>query len=127
MFVGDLVPYHLYSQISTNSWVILQFNGENVLPSTFFKLEDNCFTILCWFLLYNTVYAVHTTPIPLGHHRALSWCTHGNVQISVLLSPFVPPLLPPRCLHVHSLCLCLYSHPENRFRRTLFLDSIYMH
>ena len=32
----------------------------------------------------------------------------------------------PLCLHVCSLCLCLYFCPENRFICTIFLDSIYM-
>ena len=34
----------------------------------FFKLEYNCFTMLCWFLLYNKVNQpyVNTHPLPLG-------------------------------------------------------------
>ena len=36
------------------------------------------------------------------------------------------PLLLPVC-QVHSLCLCLYSYPANRFISTIFLDSIHMH
>ena len=30
------------------------------------------------------------------------------------------------CLHVCSLCLCLYFCPANRFICTIFLDSVYM-
>ena len=37
------------------------------------------------------------------------------------------PLLPLLCPPVHSLHLCLYSYPENRFIRAIFLDSIYVH
>ena len=34
----------------------------------FFKLEDNCFTMLCWFLLYNNVNQlyVYICPLPLN-------------------------------------------------------------
>ena len=35
-------------------------------------------------------------------------------------------LLPPLCLQVHSLCLCLYSCPANRFISIIFSDSICM-
>ena len=52
----------------------------------FFLLEYNCFTVLCWFLLYNEVNQlyVYMYPLPLGppsspphpthlgHHRAQS-------------------------------------------------------
>ena len=38
----------------------------------------------------------------------------------------VHPTLPCACLHVHSLCLHLYSCPANRFISTIFLDSTYM-
>ena len=38
----------------------------------------------------------------------------------------VHPTLPCACLHVHSLCLHLYSCPANRFICVIFLDSIYV-
>ena len=83
-------------------------------------MEDNCFTILCWFLPYNNmsqpqVYICplhleppsYLPPLPtlLGcqwaqdlsslHHTAnspwLSNFTYGSVYVSMLLSQFVPP------------------------------------
>ena len=80
-------------------------------------------------------------PTPLGHHRALSWIpwaihqlptsyhisyTAVYIYMSVLLSQFVsssPSLL---CPHTHSLCLCLYSCPANRFICTIFLEDCYL-
>ena len=78
-------------------------------------MEDNCFTIFCWFLPYISisqpqVYVcplpleplshLPTHPTPLGCHRALLpasysqfplaiYFTYGNVYSSVLLSRFV--------------------------------------
>ena len=52
------------------------------------------------------------------------WCLSIRQRYS-LSSPH--PLLPLPCPQVHSLHLCLYSCPENRFISTVFLDSIYMH
>ena len=55
------------------------------LPSFFFKLGYNCFTLWCWFPLYSTASQlyVYTYPLPLrppstnptclGHHRVQSW------------------------------------------------------
>ena len=111
--------------------------------------------MLCWFLLYNKVNQLdvyifpfplgppfHHTPQPtsLGHHRAQSWApcairqvpiavyfTHGSVYMSIPISQFIPPSLPPPCPHVHSLCLHLYSCPANRFICTIFEVSTYMH
>ena len=39
---------------------------------------------------------------------------------------FSHPLLPLLCPKVHSLCLCLYSCPANKFNFTIFLDFSYM-
>ena len=82
----------------------------------FLKLEYNCLTMLCWFLLYNKVSqlyvyihpslldllpALHPTP----HQRVLSWAPCVIQQLptsyclytwmSMLLSQFHPPSLPP--------------------------------
>ena len=63
----------------------------------YFYLEDNCFTVLCYFLLYNSVnqgqvyiYSLpleppsHSPPSPrppLGHHRAQSWAPCALQQL----------------------------------------------
>ena len=78
-------------------------------------------------------------PTPLGCHRALSWVplVHNKFPIAVLhriiqmflccsLNPS-HPLLPPLCLQVCSLCLCLYCCPADRFICTIFLDSTHTH
>ena len=84
-------------------------------------LEDNCFMVLCQFLLcyqvsqlYVYIYSLplgppfYPTPpphpTPLGPHRASGWTpwryssfplavclTHGNIYMPVLISQFVPP------------------------------------
>ena len=46
--------------------------------------------------------------------------THGIVFMSNLISIFVPPSPSPPCPHVHSLHLCLYCYPTNRFIYTIF-------
>ena len=61
------------------------------LVGNLFLLESNCFTMLCWFLLYNEVnqpqvhiyslplgppsHPTPSSPPPPGHHRALSWAS----------------------------------------------------
>ena len=82
-------------------------------------------------------------PIYLGNHRAqtelpvsyirvlLAVCfTHGSVYMSILISQFHPPSPPPalcpRVHYVHSLRLCLYSCPANRFICIIFQDSTYV-
>ena len=113
----------------------------------FFNLEYDCFPLLCWFLLYNSVSQLcgHICPLfsslpptphptPLGRRGALSWapcatqppsasvCVTHVVYMSMLVSRSVPP---PR---VHNcLCLHLYSRPANRLINTIFLDPICMH
>ena len=117
---------------------------------------DNCFTILCWLLPYNSMNQprVHTCPlsleplsllpvhpIPLGCHRApdLSSLHHttNSHWLSILHTVMYMfpcysfnsshPVLPPPCLQVCSLCLHFQCYPANRFISTIFLDSIYMH
>ena len=92
--------------------------GASSVPTFFFffKLEYSCFTMLCWFLLYNDVNRLHVYiyPLPLGtppppippiqvttEHPAelpalysgfpLALCfTHGRVFMSVPISQFIP-------------------------------------
>ena len=79
-----------------------------------------------------------THPLPLGHHRALSWApwaiqlpssyqlyTWWCIYMSMLLSESIPPS--PSCVHKPILYICVYPCPANRFISTIFLDSIYMH
>ena len=91
----------------------------------FFKLEDNCFAMLCWFLPYNnanqpkvsipsflSLCPTHPRPIPLGP-RLSSLCyiavscicfTHGSVYMSALLS--VHPTFSSPTVST-SLCVCI--------------------
>ena len=79
----------------------------------YFQLEDNCFTILCWFLPYININQPQAyvcplplePPTPLSCHRApdlsslrhivnfyqLSSFTYGNIYAAVPLSQFLPP------------------------------------
>ena len=78
-------------------------------------------------------------PTPLGCHRIPGWtpCIMQLLPISYIFYAWYVcqcyslnsfhPLLPPLCPQVCSLCLHLYSCPENRFISTSFLDSMYMH
>ena len=50
--------------------------------------------------------------------------TRSSACMSILISQFIPPLL-PQCLLVCFLHLCLYSCPSKRFI-TIFLDYTYM-
>ena len=49
-------------------WFLLSFLFSFSEFSFFLKLEDNCFTMLCWFLLYNNVNQlyVYICPLPLN-------------------------------------------------------------
>ena len=71
-------------------------------------------------------------PTPLGCHRAPAWApslhsnfllpiyfTHGNVHISILLSPSLT-------VSISLFSLSLSSGPAKKFIRTIFLGSIYM-
>ena len=60
--------------------------------------------------------------------RALEWVAmafsdfrHGSVCMSMLLSRFIHPSLPPLCSHIQSLHLCLYFCPANRFICVIYL------
>ena len=118
-------------------------------------MEDNCFTILCWFLPHINMNQpqVYTFPLPLepfshvpphpaplGCHRALSWApcvssnvplaicfTRGDVYISMLPSQFVPSSPSPAMFTICFLCLPFCSCPANRFIGIIFLDYIYIY
>ena len=77
-----------YAEVSDLYPSFIFFNCISFYYSHFKKLEHNCFTILCWLLLYKGVSRLHvyiyTLPLeppshphphssPLGHHRAPSW------------------------------------------------------
>ena len=46
---------------------------------------------------------------------------HGSVYMSMLLSQFIHPSLPLLRSHIHSLHLCLYFCPANRFICVIYL------
>ena len=129
---------------------------ENMHPILFFfltsLLEYNCFTMVCYFLLYNKVNQLYIYicshissllrlppshppyPTPLGGHKAQSWSpcamrllptsyfTFGSVYMFMPLSHFVPAYPSPSRLQVHSLHLRLYSCPAPRFFRNFFFS-----
>ena len=113
-------------------------------------MEDNGFTLLCWFLLCINVnqpwmyiclllleppilcrpsrLSEHWVELPESHSKfPLAICfTYNKVHISMLLSQYVPPSLSPTVSTVCSLCLHLYWCPTNGFISTIFLDSMYL-
>ena len=52
LIVGDLMLFFFFCLISLSKLYFFPFL---LLFTFFFKLEDNCFTMLCWFLPYNNV------------------------------------------------------------------------
>ena len=101
---------------------------------TFFILEYDCFTILCWFLLYNEVNQlfvyIHPSlldrspsiPIPpiqvITEHRAELLVLYGSFPLLSVLHMVVyicqssspdlyPPPLPPPCADMSVLYLCV--------------------
>ena len=91
-----------------------------------FLLENNCFIMLCYFLLYNkvnqllcehiyslpleppfhpptpipplSVITEHQGEFPVLHSLPTSYFTHSGVHTSMLLSQFIPPSSPPTTL-----------------------------
>ena len=61
----------------------------------------------------------------LRYRAASHW--HLIQQDTVSMSLLPSQSAPPSPSTAHSLGLCLYSCPENRFITTIFLDSICMH
>ena len=122
------------------------------IKKIFFKLQDNFFTMLCQFLLYNNVnqLCVYIYPLPLEHashtpipipapqvitvHQAqlpvlynsfplAIYFIPGNVYMSILFSQFVPPSPSP------TGSTSLFSKSVSLFLPcicTIFLDSTYM-
>ena len=117
-------------------------------------LEDNCFTILCCFLLYNNMNQIKCTYIPFFLSLPLTLCIpplcvitdnraefpvpysgfplaiyfiRGSIYILMLISQFFPPFPSPTVLtSLFFMSISLCSCPVNRFISTIFLDSIYM-
>jgi len=106
-------------------------------------LEDNCFTMLCWFLPYINMNQsqVYICPLPLeppshlppeSHPSRLSNSTgfefpesygksplansftYGNIYVSMLLSQFVPPS-PSPTVSTSLFCLHFHCSPANGF------------
>ena len=123
-FCPVLTSVHWETTIST---VILLFLK--------FQLEDNCFTMFCWFVPYNNMNQAainkHVSPLswtflplPTPSHPLVvieHWdelpvlysdvslavrFTYGSVDVSVLLSQFIPPPSSPH--YVHKSVLCVY-------------------
>ena len=123
------------------------------LGTPFIFLEYNCFSMLCWFLLYNKVNQLYVyiisslldlPPTPLSHPSRSSQSTelsplcspeashqlsvsHMVVYICQCYSLFIPPSPSPTvftCLFSTSVSLFL---PGNRFICIIFLDSTHMH
>ena len=100
-------------------------------------LNNKCFTMLCWFLLYNKVTQlqityipsllslppIHVHPTPLGCNTAASWLPmpYSSFLLSIVhMVAYICQcyscnsshhLLPPLCPQAHSLHLHLYSCP----------------
>ena len=120
-----------------------------------FYLENDCFTMLCWVLLYDCVnqLEVYICPLlsePLSHspphssplccHRAQVWApcviqhlltsiyfTYGNIYVSMLLSQFIPPpYLPTLGPQVCPLLTSLLL-PCKQVHQYHFLDTIYIY
>ena len=118
-----------------------------------FVLECNCFTMRCYFLLFNEVnqLCVYMYPLSLGptshlhppsHSQVITdhqaelpalhgsfppalYFIHGSVYMSILISQFIPPSPSLLCPQVRYLYLHLCSCPGSRFICTIFLDSTY--
>ena len=76
--------------------------------------------MLSWLAVDQSESAIHIHIAPLCHHRALNKvpCTiqwvlisyyfiHSSIYMSILISQFVPPPLPPRGVHTCVLYICV--------------------
>ena len=110
-----------------------------------FYLEDNGFIVLCFcctpvwgscmyaHIPFLSSLTLTSHPSRLSQHRAEPAVLHGSFPPSVLHMVVYMcrcyslnsshPLLPPLCPHAHSLHLCLFSCPANRFISTVFLEG----
>ena len=148
MYVILCAPQSIVSEDTCLPLIITTFNFfyQSIIPL-------QCFVSFCYTTnevnqLYVYLYPLslgplsHHPPIPpiqvTTEHRAelpvlysmfllAIYFMHGSVYMSILISQFIPPSPSLPCPHVHSLHLCLYSCPANRFICTIFLDSTYMH
>ena len=129
------------------------WGGKELHTSEWLNWTDTCFTILLVSATQQSESAlcIHTSPLswppshpltpPLyvitGHQAELSvLCsgsplashyTHGGVFLSNLISQFIQlSPFPPPYLHVHSLCLCLYSCLGTNFICTSSRFHIYV-
>ena len=112
-------------------------------------MEYNCFTMLCYSLLYNKVnqlygyiypFPLEPTSTPSNRSRSsqstklsflcytavsTSSFTYYHVHMLILISQFIPPSPSPLWPQVCSLCPCVYSCPAERLISTIFPDYIY--
>ena len=141
-----LLYLYLFSSFSVHIFVEIW----NVSNQLICSLEYNCFTVLCWFLLYNKVKPpyVYIYPLPppnprhpthLSCHGApagASCATAGSHQLPVLPLvvcvcqsnlPISSTFLFPHCVHmfVHN-CVSIPALQRGS-SVSFFLDSTYMH
>ena len=119
----------------------------------FFKLEDNCFTMLYWlccktvWISHNHIHICHhpslslppfPNPTPPGHHRAPDWasCVITTISYQLFVVHMVVYIcqchflsssyliLPSLYPQFHSPHLHLHSFLANNSISTIFLDSI---
>ena len=104
------------------------------------KLEQSCFTTLCWFLLYSKVNQPHVYIYPLflgflshlGQHRAMSRvpCAVQSVLISYLFYTqqciYVNPNLPMHPSHPSPLPLILNFTQVTHYFGSLFCTNLYV-
>ena len=122
--------------------------------SNLFLLEDNCFTTLCCFFLYNNMNQLKCTyipfllslpvtlwipplcvitdnraefPVPYSGFPLAIYFIHGSIYMLMLISQFFPPFPSPTVFtSLFFMFVSPCSCPVNRFLSTIFLDSIYM-
>ena len=113
------IYYHMWNRLSVQVWCMRKgAQGWCIGMWILFQLEENCFTILCWFHnQHKSATDLHMSPpswtsLPPptpSHPSRLSqsprpelpasygkfplavYFTYGNVYVSMLLSQFVPP------------------------------------
>ena len=92
------------SPFSLLVYVLFYFSMFLLSSVYFFKLEDNCFTILCWLLLYNVnrseLYRYVTSLLSVPPIPPLSVITECQGGLSVLHSSFPLVVYSLSCLHM---------------------------